>query len=211
MRRSFSWLAVVALVAAGALHFWLPRTGRLRDFDPAGLAGLETAMWRDYYERDRLGLLRSLYTLHRREYGFSPWDSMRLSYYAAIAARKFQPTRSRAAAQEALPALHRYYRIIRRRGGEEFDPREAARLELEWWQMRRESAIPAQYAVLIAEVTAEIYGVRNAGLEQSAFLRAEMMRYRDERRGKMTPADWQHIEISLTEAYELLKSGIHSP
>jgi hypothetical protein len=204
-------LAVAGAVAAGSLYVYVPRTAKLRDFDPAGVARLETEMWRDYYEHDYFGLFRSLYVVNRREYGFSPWDSIRLSYYSAMAAKEFQPTRSREEAYEALPALQQYYAIIRRHGGEEFDPREAARLELEWWQLRRESWTPAQYAVPIAEVTTEVYGVRNGGLEQSAVIRAEMMHYRDERRGKMTPADWEHIEISLTEAYELLKSGVRRP
>jgi hypothetical protein len=209
--RSILGIAVAALAAGTLVHGLFPRQADLRGFDPAGVARLETSMWRDYYERDYIGLFRSLYTINRSEYGFSPWDSIRLSYYAALASKTFQPTRSREEAQRALPALLKYYGIIRRRGGEEFDAREASRLELEWWQMRRENTTPAQYAEPIAEVSAEVYGVRNLGLDQSALLRAEMMHYRDERRGNMLPADWDHIEASLTEAYEYLKSGIQRP
>ncbi len=201
-------LALIAVLLVAALYVFLPRRAALREFDPAGVARLETAMWRHYYEHDYPALFRSLYAVNRREYRFSPWDSVRLSYYAAVAAKKFQPSRERAGAQQALPALEQYYRIILRRGGERFDAHRAALLELDWWQMRRENAAPQQYAERIAQVSEEVYGVVNEKLARSALLRAEAMRYRDERRGSMGPADWEWIASSLTESYRLLREGV---
>jgi hypothetical protein len=41
---------LATLAAAAAWGSW-PRGADLRAFEPAGMARLETAMWRDYYEK----------------------------------------------------------------------------------------------------------------------------------------------------------------
>ena len=143
-KRRKVWLVVVlVVVAVGAGYGCWPRRVNMREFDPARVARLETAMWRDYYEKRYVALFGALYSLSRDEYGFSPWDSVRVSYFAAKAAKDFQPTRSREEAQVARPTLEKYYAVIRARIGEEFDVRDAARLELDWWQLRREKATAA--------------------------------------------------------------------
>jgi hypothetical protein len=213
-RRKLRWggcAALVLLVASAAWFFW-PRPADLRGFDPEAVARIETRMWRHYYDREYANLFRAMYSLSRDVYHFSPWDSTRLAWFAAKSARIFQPTRGRAEAQAALPDLVRYYGVIRERSAETFDPSEAARLELEWWQLRREEATPAQYGAVVAQVTEELYGVKNDALRKSGQLRAEMMEYRDERRDTgLEEGDWMHIKAGLTQAYELLKSGINSP
>jgi hypothetical protein len=47
--------------------------------------------------------------------------------------------------------LERYYAVLRERGGETFDASEAARLELDWWQLCRENAQPPAYLSVIAQ------------------------------------------------------------
>jgi hypothetical protein len=59
---------------------------------------------------------------------------------------------------------------------EAFDPDKAAQLELDWWQFRREKATPADYGQVIAQVAEELFKVHNEHIDQSAQLRAEMMR-----------------------------------
>ena len=45
-----SILVVLVLVAAAVLYdLYYPRTAKMREFDPNGVARLETAMWRSYY------------------------------------------------------------------------------------------------------------------------------------------------------------------
>jgi len=141
------------VIAAALLYAFIPRHAKLRDFDPACVARLKTAMWRDDYEKDYLALFRSLYLVNAREYGFSPWDSVRLSYYAATAAKRFQPTRSRDAAHQALPALERYYGIIRRRSGESFNERRNGITGADWKHIE-ESLIEA-YGLLKQAVREE--------------------------------------------------------
>jgi hypothetical protein len=48
-------IVVLALLLGAAFVAW-PRRADLRAFEPAGMAQLETAMWRDYYEK-RYGAL----------------------------------------------------------------------------------------------------------------------------------------------------------
>jgi hypothetical protein len=203
------WMILGFLALAGVAWGIWPRRADLRGFDPYVVARLETRMWRDYYDHQVLDLFGCLYALNRRQYRFSPYDSARLAFFAAAAARRFQPTRSRAQAQVALRPLEQYYGIIRRRAGETFDSRKAARLELDWWQLRRENAGPAEYGRVVGDCFAEVYRVDNAALRESALLRAEMMDYRDRRRdGTMKEADWRYIETSLVRAYGLLKEAV---
>jgi hypothetical protein len=168
------------LLAFSAYVFW-PRPAHLRAFDPTRVAQLETRMWRSYYGQRYAALLVDLYALNRDEYGFSPADSLTIGWYAARAAQAFQPTRSRTEAQKALPLLERYYAVLREHGGETFDAREAALLELDWWQLRRENAQPPEYGSVIARTTSVVFQTDNAALRRAGLLRAEAMRYRDER------------------------------
>jgi hypothetical protein len=59
----------------------------------------ETLMWRHYYERRYLSLVADLYVNSRTQYGFSPWESVKIAAAAARAAQAFQPSTSRTGAQ----------------------------------------------------------------------------------------------------------------
>ena len=202
-------LAFVLALVLGAYALW-PRHADLRGFEPAETARLETAMWRDYYEKRYAALLGHLYELSRTQFGFSPLDSFRIALAAAQAAKAFQPTRSREAAAAALPPLVAYYRLLASATPGGFDIAEAAWLELDWWQARREAVGPGQYGVTIARVAAIIYGKRidDPSLLVSGIGRAEAMAYRDERGQAMTDPDWSEVECRLRRAYWSLKAAV---
>ena len=144
-RRTVLLALALACSGAGAYASW-PRPADLRDFEPAEIARLETAMWRDYYEKRYVALFGHLYQLSRTQFGFAPLDSFRVALAAAKAARAFQPTRSREVTNAALPPLETYYRLLASAVPGGFDAGEAARLEHDWWQARREAVDPGQYA-----------------------------------------------------------------
>jgi hypothetical protein len=73
-RRAILLILVLAVGAAGIYLCW-SRKADLRAFDPAEMARLETAMWRDYYEKHYPRLFYHLYGLSRTQFGFSPLDS----------------------------------------------------------------------------------------------------------------------------------------
>lgn len=200
---------VFGMALLGLTYFFWPRQADLRSFHPEAVAELETAMWRHYYQKEYLPLFSCLYSISREQYAFSPWDSVRLAYYAAKAAKIFQPSRSRLEAERSIPVLERYFQLMRNRSQEQFDAGKAARLELDWWQLRREKAAPAQYGNVIASVTVELYATNGPSLQQAALIRAEMMTYRDEHAaGPMRDEDWTHIELGLRQSYQLLKTQI---
>src|ERR1700730_446513 len=88
-------MTVGILTIIGAGYAVLPRHPDLRAFDPGAMARSETIMWRHYYERRYISLFADLYYNSRTQYGFSPWDSVKIAAAAARAARAFQPSTSR--------------------------------------------------------------------------------------------------------------------
>jgi len=200
-----------ALVCAGiGAYVSLPRQADLRGFEPAEIARLEAAMWRDYYDKRYAALFGHLYELSRTQFGFAPLDSFRIALAAAQAARAFQPTRTREAANAARPPLETYYRLLASAVPGGFDAAEAARLELDWWQARREAAGPEQYGVTVAGVSAIVYGrpADDPSLLTAGIGRAEAMAYRDGLGEAMTDADWTEIECRLRRAYWSLKAAV---
>jgi hypothetical protein len=205
-------IVVAAALAAAVVTAYavLPRNADLRRFDAAETARFETAMWRDYYEKRYPALFYHLYESSRREFGFSPLESVRIALSAARAARAFQPTRSRDEADVALPFLVTYYGLLQPAAPSTFDANEAARQELDWWQARRERIGPRDYGRTIAAVAALTYGRPRDQPDLVAFgiSRAEAMAYRDARGEGITDADWSAIERQLRDAYERLRAGI---
>ena len=167
-------------------------------------------MWRDYYEKRYAALFGRLYLLSRTQFGFAPLDSFRIALAAARAAKAFQPTRSRQAANAALPSLEVYYRLLASAIPGGFDAAEAARLELDWWQSRREAVSPERYGVTVAHASAIVYGKRadDPSLLTAGIGRADAMAYRDQLGEAMTDADWSEIECRLRRAYWSLKAAV---
>jgi hypothetical protein len=201
-------LGIALLVALGAIWLFTPGESRFRTFDPEAVGGAEAQLWRAYYERRRIDLASGLMLNAQRDFGLSPFDSIRAGLAAADAARTFQASRSRAEAQRALPSLTRYFETLRGATHSDFDPAEAARLELEWWQLRREVNGPERYAPAVAAATAYVYGVAPDALVRYAVLRSEAMDLRDSRRDAVTDEDWSRIEALLTDAYRALRAEL---
>jgi hypothetical protein len=203
-------LGTVAAAVLVAAYAGIPRHADLRAFDPAEMARLETAMWRDYYDKRYAALFYHLYASTRTQFGFSPFTSLHIALSAAEAARTFQPTHSRQEANAALPALVAYYRDFAAAAPVAFDVEEAARFELDWWQARREASGPRDYGLTIARVAALTYGksADDADIRQFGIARAEAMAYRDGHGEAITEADWAAIETQLAGAYRSLKASL---
>lgn len=208
VRRIILGVAIAAMLVAA--YAAVPRQADLRTFDPAEMARLETAMWRDYYDKRYAALFYHLYDSTRTQFGFSPLRSLHIALSAADAARTFQPTRSRREADAALPALVAYYRNLASAAPAGFDVEEAARRELDWWQARREAVGPRDYGLTIARLAALTYGKSpdDAGIKQFGIARAEAMALRDARGEAITDSDWATIEAQLTGAYRALKASV---
>ena len=103
-----------------------------------------------------------------------------------------------------------YYRLLASAAPGGLDAGEAARLELDWWQARREAVVPAQYGLTVARVAAITYGKRadEPSLVLSGIGRAEAMAYRDSRGQAMADMDWSEVECRLRRAYRSLKAAV---
>lgn len=208
----------VTIVVLAAFAAWLvydlfgPRTAQLREFNPDEVARLETAMWRSYYERQRLRLFRELSELLRTQYNMPLARSNQVAYYAADAAFVFKKGKQRSDYEKALPALVKFYQSVRKMSDIPFDVDRAARLELEWWIIHRERAkhLSGELDRALADLQAEIYGIPVERLMEHGRLRAEAMTIRDTRAeaGGVTEADWARIDELLHQSWRSLSVAV---
>jgi hypothetical protein len=124
-------IALILLISWIAYDLYSPRTAHLREFDADEVARLETAMWRSYYEKQRLRLFNQLSELLRTQYNMPLIRSNRVAYYAADAAFVFKRGKQRADYEKALPALIKFYESVRKMSDIPFDVNRAAQLELD--------------------------------------------------------------------------------
>lgn len=205
------WLLLGGLalgLAVGA--FWALRApeDHFRSFDPAVVGKDESDLWRAYYEHRYPDLAKGLTLTENRDFGLSPFDSARSGFAAANAARVFQKSHSRAQAMEALPQLTEHFRILAAATHASIDPERAARLELEWWQLRREGKSASGYAPAVAAATGYLYGLPAERVRTYAELRVQAMELRDSRGAEITDADWLEITRLLIAAYTDLRVDV---
>lgn len=204
---------VLVLLICGALYdLYYPRITQMREFNPDEVARLETAMWRSYYEKQRLQLFNELAELLRSQYGMSQLKSNQVAYYGANAAFVFKQGHERSDYEKALPDLLKFYAAIRKMSDIPFDADRAARLELQWWiiHRQRDQHAPGDLAKALAELQAEIYHVPVDRVLEHGRLRAEAMTIRDTQaeKGGVTEADWTRINELLKESWGSLAKAV---
>jgi hypothetical protein len=201
----------VAFLLGAMLGVWLvydfSRGGRhdLREFDPHEVARLETAMWRSYYDHERVKLFSQLATLLRQQFRLTFWRSCQGAYYAARSAVVFQRGRERPEYMQALPHLLDYYGLIHRTSLTPFDVRRVAELELEWWivHRQRDRHKPGDLERALAELQAAVYQRPAENFRRHARLRAEAMVLRD------GGGDWARIADLLDRSWVALYDAVH--
>lgn len=210
-------LVIVILVAAlawVAIDLYGPRASSLRDFDPNEVARLETAMWRSYYDRERVQLFTQLAETLRTQYHLPFVRSNAVAYHAAKAAFVFKDGRQRADYEKALPDLMNFYAAIRHVSDAPFDVERAAKLELEWWIIHRERRrhAPGELERALAELPAEVYHVPVERLMEHARWRAEAMTIRDTKAAAdgVSEEDWARIEELLRASWQSLWKAVNA-
>jgi transposase-like protein len=212
------WVILAILIAGltwAAVDLYAPRSSQLKQFDANEVARLETAMWRSYYQRERLKLFNELTELLRTQYNLPLLRSNLVAYQASKAAFVFKDGRNRSDYEKALPNLVNFYSEIRKVSDIAFDVNRAAQLELEWWIVHRERRkhAPGDLDRALAELPAELYQLPVEPLMEHARLRAEAMTIRDDRAeaGGVSEADWQRIEDLLRQSWRSLSKAVNSP
>jgi hypothetical protein len=204
--------AVVLLAGWVSIDLWAPWHSSLRNFDGHGVARLETAMWRSYYDRHSVRLFSELSQLLRKQYHVPFWRSYVGAYHAARAAVVFQAGHNRAEYERALPDLESFYALIRQGSDVPFDVEKVARLELEWWIVHRE---PTQYAPgelerALADLQSEIYRQPPEWFTSHAKTRAEAMLLRDAgaAAGAVSESNWDRIGELLDTSWVSLQKAV---
>lgn len=210
---------VLAAAITGLLTVWVlwdlfgARTANLRQFDPREVARLDTAMWRSYYDKERLKLFRQLAELLRKEYHLPFVRSHWAAYEAARAAFIFKEGQARSDYEKALPYLEDFYSAICKVSDRPFDVERAAKLELEWWIVHRERAKypPETLQRLLAETSGVIYGMPSESFMEHGRLRAEAMQIRDSRAeaGGVSEEDWAQIAQLLNGSWQSLWQAVN--
>jgi hypothetical protein len=216
-RRGLKWilLATIGALAVYSLYdLYGPRSTRMREFNPDEVARLETAMWRSYYDRERLKLFRELSELLRTQYNLPFVRSNFVAYQAAKAAFVFKDGRNREEYEKAIPNLVSFYSSIRELSDIAFDVERAARLEVEWWIVHRERKkhAPSALTRALADLPAELYQMPVERFMEHARLRAEAMTIRDDRAeaGGVSEEDWAKIGELLRASWRSLWDAVNS-
>ena len=206
----FALLALFLIYSAFDIFWRFHRD--LCGFDPVATGKLETDMWRSYYDRRPLKLFFELTEMLRTQYQF-PWLRSYLgAYYATNAAFVFKDGKQRADYEKALPALESYFTTIHRTGDINFNIKNAAKLELEWWivHRQRERYGKAALDTACANAAAAIYLVSPDSTLEHGRLRADAMVIRDVRAaaGGVREEEWAQIDQLLQGCYRSLRRVI---
>jgi len=204
---------VLALVICAVLYdLFYPRQTKIREFDADEVARLETAMWRSYYEKQRVRLFNQMTELLRTQYHMTPVKSNVVAYYAANAAFVFKEGKQRSDYEKALPDLITFYNYIHNMSDIDFDVFKVSKLELEWWIIHRERAQhpPGDLDRALAELQAAIYNVPVDRLMEHGRLRAVAMTIRDTKAetGGVTEEDWTRINDLLRGSWRSLADAV---
>lgn len=207
--------AALLVILLGWISFdiFIPRKTKMREFDPNEVARIETAMWRSYYDRQRLKLFLQLGEALRTQYKMPFWKSEWAAFQAAKAAFVFKDGKKREDYQQALPNLLKFYSSVRDMSDINFDVETAAKLELEWWIIHRERETQPAGSLekSLAELQSELYRVPPSRLEEHAKYRAEAMKIRDTKakEGGVTEEDWKKIDELLRLSWQSLHKAVN--
>ena len=213
--RTFFVLLSLGLLLAGWITFdlYAPHQIDLRKFDPDEVARLDTAMWRSYYEKERLRMFSELGELLSRQYKLRFWRRQLVALYAARAAFIFKEGKSRTDYEQALPYLEKFFSEIRDISSTDFDTQKAAARELEWWIIHRERKKHQEgdLAKALAETAATIYKMPCSNFIEHGELRAEAMKIRDTKAaaGGVTEKDWKKIDELLHKSWRSLHNAVN--
>jgi hypothetical protein len=156
-----------------------------RPFDPRHVGQLECALWVAYYRREWAAFVRSAVLAIRRIFGLSWPSTIRGSWYLLRATQLWAPYPDNDPAGARL-AMERFYRLLKAPNNELVDPAEAARLEVEWWQVHRahQHNHPDIDERALVDALAALYsyalGVPDTAVRPAAEERALAMQYCDQ-------------------------------
>jgi len=210
--RRLIWLLLLLLVAWIVIDLNYPYKTDIRNFNPAEVARLDGAMWRSYYEKKKLKLFFQSAELMRTQFGVGFWRSNVMAYHAAKAAFVFKDGKNRDDYEKALPDLAKYFQQISNISKNDFDARTAAKLELEWWIIRRyrNGHPPAEWEKYLALGSEAVYHVPAEKFSAYSHARVAAMLLRDNKGDTINEQDWAQVNDLLQQAWKSFSDSLHS-
>ncbi len=155
-----------------------------RAFDPRRVGTLECAAWVAYYRREWAKFLRAAVLLTRHTFAL-PWPATVRGAWLVLRANQLWAPYPKNDPDGARRAMERFYRLVARHHGEQFDPARAAELEVDWWHVHRHhqhdnpgrDAMPLVAA--LAALYSYVYGVPEQSVRIAAQQRALAMDHSD--------------------------------
>jgi hypothetical protein len=190
-----------------------------RSFDPNRVGQLETVTWVSYYRRDWLKFLRAAVLVTRHAFGLSWSETIRGAWLVLRANQQWAPQVDNDP-DGARRTMERFYALLKAKHDEQYDPRVAATLEVDWWRIHREhqrdgSALTEQSLIgALAKLYAYAYGVSEESVRLAAEQRALAMRlsdrWVDEGRDLANPLVSEE-RAALVRSYAALLAAVHLP
>lgn len=183
----------------------------LTQFDYKRMAQLDSDMWRAYYNHQFFKLFLLLVQLMKTQFRFNWFITLRLAYYSGMAAAYYRIKKHKGVKNDrVLEKLIKFYRLISKNATEAFDFREAAKLELAWWDIHRRSyKNNKELEQSLADGMAVIYNISASKLSEYAHYRAEaMILPRHEGDSQPVPTDWEVVTDVLIKAWRSLHTAV---
>lgn len=184
----------------------------MRNFDPRQVAYYEKESWVAYYQRRWFRLLRLLIGLIRSTFGLSLLQAMYISIPSTRAQIAFAPQDNDV--PKAIDQMRRFYTYIKQVHHEDFDPDEAARLEVNWWVAHRKyfgHSHNPEVIEAVAKLYAAAYQISIDRVRDAATHRAQAMVYSDawviSERDENSPLLKQE-EAELLKSYIALREAV---
>jgi hypothetical protein len=188
----------------------------MRSFDPVRVGELECDAWVAYYRRRWAAFLRAAFGLTRESFGLSWPATLRGGWWVLRANQLWAPYPDNDP-DGARDSMRRFYELVADRSGEDFDPAEAARLEVDWWRAHRqlqpdEDGVDDRELVeSLAALYSYVYSVPREKVTKAAKQRALAMvhsdRWVDEGCDPASPMTTEE-RAALIRSYEALSAAV---
>lgn len=184
----------------------------LTQFDYKYVAKIDADAWRSYYNHQFFKMFLQLLRGMKKQLNTNWTTTLRLAFYSGRAAASYRVKKGNENYPKVLKDLIKYYKILNAHSLQKFDYEEAAKLELEWWDIHR---YPNRYKksleASLADAAAVVYKVHPETLRKYARYRAEAMMIPNHvgDKGKVNPEkDYQEIEALLLKSWEALHKAV---
>lgn len=194
-------------------------TSPMRSFDPVVIGRRECEAWVAYYQRRWLRVLACAVGMVRAGFRM-PWPRTLLGALYVLRANQVWAPYPRNDPARAQRLMRRFYDLVARTHGAVYDPANAARLELAWWQAHRERQRErpedgdGSLVDALAALYGYVYGLPTESVRPAAQGRADAMRISDTWvAAGCDPASQQLAEqrAALVRGYAALLAAVHRP